>query len=123
MKALRISERHIVRKIYGPTKEGDSWRIKTNKKIKDILQEADIVKWITSSRIRWYGHVKRMQNQSMPKQIAAATIEGIRKRGSPCKRWKDEDLNIMGKKNGRAAARDHRKWRKIVFQAKVRNGL
>jgi hypothetical protein len=87
---------------------------------------ADIVKFIKSSRIRWYGHVERMQNQRMPKQIAAATIEGTRKRGIPCKRWKDEveeDLNIMEIKNRRAAARDRRKWRTILLQAKVHSGL
>jgi hypothetical protein len=70
---------------------------------------ADIVKFTKSSRIRWYGHVERMKNQ-MPKQIAAATIEGIRKTGRPRKRWKDEveeDLN-GNKTNGRAAARDRR---------------
>jgi hypothetical protein len=90
------------------------------------LQGADIVKFIKSSRIRWYGYVERMQNERMPKQIAVATIEGTRKRGRPRKRWKDEveeDLNIMGITNGRAAARDRRKWRKIVLQAKVHNGL
>jgi hypothetical protein len=46
------------------------------------LQGADIVKFIKSSRKRWYGHAERMQNQRMPKQIAA-TIEGTRKRGRP----------------------------------------
>jgi hypothetical protein len=49
-----------------------------------------------------------------------------KKRGRPRKRWKDEveeDLNMMGIKNGRAAARDHRKWRKTVLQAKVQNRL
>jgi hypothetical protein len=98
MNALRISERKITRKIYGPIKEGDSWRMRTNKKIKYILQGAYIVKFIKSSRIRWYGHVERMQNQRMPKQIATATIEGTRKTGRPRKRRKDqveEDLNIM----------------------------
>jgi hypothetical protein len=126
MNALRISEKNIIRKIYGPIKEGDSWRIRMNKEIKDILQGADIVKFIKSSRIRWYGHVKRMKNQRMPKQIAAATTERTRKRGRPRKRWKDEveeDFNIMGIKNGCVAARDHRKWRKIVLKAKVHNGL
>jgi hypothetical protein len=42
MNALRISERKIIRKIYGLIKEGDSWRIRTNKEIKDILQGADL---------------------------------------------------------------------------------
>jgi hypothetical protein len=82
------------------------------------LQGADIVKFIKSCRIGWYGHVERMQKQRMPKQIAATTIEGIRKRGRPRKRWKDEveeELNVMGMKNGRAAARDRRKWRKTVL--------
>jgi hypothetical protein len=55
-----------------------------------------------------------MQNQRMPKQIAAATVEGTRKRGRPHKRWKDEveeDLNMVIK-NGRAAARYRRNWKK-----------
>jgi hypothetical protein len=62
----------------------------------------------------------------MPKQIPADTTEGTRKRGRPRKRWKDEvdeGFNIMGIKNWRAVARDRRKWRKIVLQAMVHNGL
>jgi hypothetical protein len=62
----------------------------------------------------------------MPKQTAAATIEGTRKRGRPCRRWKDEveeDVNITGIKHGRAAARNRRKRRKTVLQAEVHNGL
>jgi hypothetical protein len=34
----------------------------------------------------------------MPKQIAAFTMEGKRKRGRTCKRWTDDvevDLNVM----------------------------
>jgi hypothetical protein len=67
------------------------------------LQGADIVKFIKSSRIRWYGHDERVKNQRIPKQIAVAKREGTRKRGRPRKRWKDEveeDLNIMGVKMG-----------------------
>jgi hypothetical protein len=35
-------------------KEGDSWRIRTNKEIKYILQGADIAKFIKATKIRWY---------------------------------------------------------------------
>jgi hypothetical protein len=44
-----------------------------------------------------------MQNQRIPKQIAAATREGTRKRGRPRERLKDEveeGLNVMGIKTG-----------------------
>jgi hypothetical protein len=123
MNALRISERKIIRKIYGPM-EGDRWRIRTIKEIKYILQGADTVKFIKSFRIRWYGHVERMQNQRMVKQIAAATIEGTRKDKDHAKDGRvEEDLNIMRIINGPAAARDRRKWKKTVLQAKVHNGL
>ena len=46
-----------------------------------------------------------MQYERMPKQIAAATVEGIGKRGRSRKGWRDEveeDLNIMGIKNRQA---------------------
>jgi hypothetical protein len=37
-----------VRKIYGPVKEGEHWRIRTNKAIQDILEGEDNVKFIKS---------------------------------------------------------------------------
>lgn len=43
-----------------------------------------------------------------------------------CKRWRDEvkeDMNVMGIKNRQAMARDYQEWRKIVWEAKVQNGL
>jgi hypothetical protein len=48
MNALRIFERKIVRRIYGPINEGESWRIRTNKETEDILEGADIIKFIIS---------------------------------------------------------------------------
>jgi hypothetical protein len=58
MNALRICERKIVRIIYGPINEGESCRIRTNKEIEDILERADIVKFIKSLRLRWCGNIK-----------------------------------------------------------------
>jgi hypothetical protein len=52
-----------------------------------------------------------MQTQRMSKHIAAATMEGIRRRGRLHKRWHDkvkEDLNIIGITNRQAFVKDHR---------------
>jgi hypothetical protein len=57
MNALRIFERKIVRRICGPINEGESWRIRTHKEIEDILEGADIVKFIKSLRPRLCGHI------------------------------------------------------------------
>jgi hypothetical protein len=51
------------------------------------------------SRLRWYDHVERMQNQVIPRHIAKATLEGIWKRGRLGKKVKDkveEDLKAVG---------------------------
>jgi hypothetical protein len=63
--------------------------------------------------LRRYGHAEKIQNQRMPKQIAAATMTGIRKRESPDD--VEEDLQ--------ATARDRLKIRKCLLEAKVHNGL
>jgi hypothetical protein len=86
MNALRIFERKIARRISGPINEGERWRIRTNKEIEDILEGADIVKFIKFLRLRWCGHIERMNNERMPKTIKTTKMEGTRKRGIPRKR-------------------------------------
>jgi hypothetical protein len=81
MNVLRISERKIVRRIYGSINKGESWRIRTNKEIEDKLEGADIVKFIKYLRLRWCGHIERMNNERMPKKIMTTKMEGTRKRG------------------------------------------
>jgi hypothetical protein len=81
-----------------------------------MLQWADIVKFIKFLRLRWCGHVERIENQQIPKQIAAFTMEGTRKRGRTRKRWTDHikvDFNIMGLKNTQGLIRELRERRKI----------
>jgi len=55
-------------------KENEPWRVRTNTEIKDILQEAGIVKFIKFLRLR------------APKQMVTAAMEGSRRRG----RWRDK---------------------------------
>jgi len=50
-----------LRKIYGPIKEGDIWRIRNNEELNRSINGENIVKFIKDQRIRWLGHVKRME--------------------------------------------------------------
>ena len=59
--SLRIFGRKILRKIYGPVQERDTWRIRYNEEVNRFIKGKDIVKFIKAQRIRWLGHVKRME--------------------------------------------------------------
>jgi len=43
MKALMVLERKILRKIFGPTYENGSWRIKTNQELDKIIKHKSII--------------------------------------------------------------------------------
>jgi hypothetical protein len=48
---LRIFERRILRKIYGPTCENGVWRIKYNDELYGLYKDPDIVRVIKVARI------------------------------------------------------------------------
>jgi hypothetical protein len=59
IKKLMISERKIMRKIFGPTRTDDGyWRIKPNQDINDILNGQNIIGFIKKQRLNWLGHVE-----------------------------------------------------------------
>jgi hypothetical protein len=57
--ALRIFERKIVRKIYGPVCEDGVWKIRSNSEINSLLQGQDIVRHTKSLSLSLLGHVER----------------------------------------------------------------
>jgi hypothetical protein len=70
------------------------------------------VKWIMGQRISWLGHLERMEEDRMHKKIFTQELEGLRRRGRPRKRWKEEverDLQVLGV----------RRWRELVTEEKM----
>lgn len=57
---------------------------------------SDIIKY---RRLRWLGHVARMDNNRLPKMMMFSTLEGDGRRGRPVKSWNDyvrHDLETLG---------------------------
>jgi hypothetical protein len=103
---LKIFERRILRKVFGPVQNEDGcWRIRMNYELKELIENASIVRFIKSRRITWVGHVMRMGDKRTPKTILEWKPISTRIRRRPRKRWIlviEEDKQIMGK----------RRWRK-----------
>jgi hypothetical protein len=66
---IRLFERKVLRRIYGPTKEKDgTWRIKSNEELKRLTGNKNIINHITAQRLAWFGHVHRMPDNSRVKK-------------------------------------------------------
>jgi len=57
---LRIFERQILSKIFGPVNIDNVWRIRNNMEIDNLIEGADTVRFIKAQRIKWLGHIQRM---------------------------------------------------------------
>ena len=52
---------YIMRKIHGPIKNRDgSWGIRNNEEIDLLIKHADVVRYIKTQSIRWFGRIVRM---------------------------------------------------------------
>jgi len=68
-RALAVFERKILRKIYGPVKENELWRTRRNDELEVIIKGENMVRFIKNQRIRWLGHIERMQDTANPKKM------------------------------------------------------
>jgi hypothetical protein len=94
--------------------------------LEDIIKGENIVRFIKSQRIRWLGHIERIQHTAIPKNMLYGKLYATRRRGRPKTRWQDDvstDLSKMGINEWSGRARDREVWRRIVMEAKAHPGL
>ena len=61
--------------------------------------EQDIIDSIERKRLQWYGHVKRMPEERLPKLIMEWIPRERRKRGCPRKTWMEGVQTAMTTRN------------------------
>jgi hypothetical protein len=97
---LGVFERKIFRRIYGPVCEGTTWRSRYNEELDRLYDETDLVTSVRITRLRWAGHIVRMQDNLRCKKITLDKPEGRRRVGRPNLRgmdgWSDEGCREDG---------------------------
>jgi len=96
---LLIFESKLIRRIYGPKYEDGEWKSRKNRELDVLSKGENIVNWIKGQRISWLGHLKRMEEDRIPKKVFTQELEETRRRGRPRKGWREEverDLQVLG---------------------------
>jgi hypothetical protein len=86
----------------------------------------DNEKFIKSQRIRWLGHVKRMEVGAMPRKMMEGRLFIGRRGGRPRLRCMDDvvaDLKVMKIKQWIEKTKDREQWRLDDEEAKAHPGL
>ena len=88
-KKLNIFERKVYRRILGPVydNEKENWRILTNKEIYASVKKPTIIETIRLDRLRWFGHVQRLEENRIPKRLLYMNLGTRRLKGRPRNRW------------------------------------
>ena len=104
---LRVFENRILRRICGLH----------NEELHSLCRSPNIVRVIKSRRLRWAGHVVRMEEGRSAFKILTGKPTGKRPLGRPRRRW--EDLEEIGINAGNwiDSAQDRDYWRALVNAA------
>ena len=55
----------------------------------------EISKKVQESRLKWYGHVSRREDEYVGKRVMGMEVPGKRRRGRPKRRWLDSIRNDL----------------------------
>ena len=108
---IEVNEMRMLRWMCGVTRK-DKIR---NEHIRGTTKVAQASRKITERRLKWYGHVMKMEEDHVVKRVMTKAIPGKRKRGRPKTRWKDvckRDMQTVGLREGDAGDRAY--WKEMI---------
>ena len=94
-------ENMVLRRIFGPRRDEvtGEWKRLHNEELNDFYCSPNMVRVIKSRRMRWAGHVARMDEERGVYRVLVGKPEGKRPLGRPKRRWEDNnrmDLQEVG---------------------------
>jgi hypothetical protein len=120
-----VFEDRVLRRVFGPKRDEmtGKWRKLRNEELNDLYSLPNIVRVVTSKRMRWAGLVARMGEERGVHRMLVEKIEGKRSMGRPRRTWEDNikmDLQKVGGGRGDwiELAQDRDRWRALVSTVK-----
>jgi hypothetical protein len=100
----------------------EEWRKLHNEELNDLYSLPNIVR-VVKSRMRWVGHVARVEEERGVHRVFVGKPEGKRPLGRPRSRWEDTikmDFQEVGGGRGdwMELAQDRDRWRALVNTVK-----
>jgi hypothetical protein len=90
------------------------------------LNSLHVSSYIKINRLRWAGHVIRLEEHRPTRRVLTAVVEGRRQSGRPKLRWEDgvmDDARKLGERNWKNAARNRDSWQKLLRKTLAQKGL
>ena len=120
---LIVCERKVLRNIFGLTKERDgTWRNKTNDELDELIRKKNIINYVKSQILSWFGHLHWMSEERMVKKVYKWKPKLTRPLGRPKNRWEDDirdDMKKLKIKNWISCIQDRNKRKLYVEKAKT----
>jgi hypothetical protein len=84
-----VFENRVMRRIFGPKTDEVTveWRKLHNEELHNLYSSPDIIRQVKSRRMRWAGHVARMEEERKVSKILVGKPEGKRPLGRPRHMW------------------------------------
>ena len=111
-KKLDVAEMRMLRWMSGVTKLD---RIRNERINRGTSKVGEISKKVQESRLKWYGHVLRREDEYVGKRVMAMEVPRKKRRGRPKRRWLDSIGNDLSERElSRDDAQDRARWRRLI---------
>lgn len=112
------------RRIFGPIKENDTWRIRYSNELYKQFEEPSVSNIITLKIPQWAGHVQRTDGKRTPKRIPESNFIEKRPVGKQRKIWVNaveiDSREILKLRNWKRESLERKIWRRHLKDTRAR---